>query len=239
MLRLTHDNQEFPVQVGQFLTRVEEVKQLVVGLHNGTPVYLEDIATVSFGVNTATQNVWTGDRDGIHPAVTIAVAKKGGENAVDVAKAVEARLVSLENQLIPQGIDVDITRDYGQTAADKSNTLMGKLAFATTAVVILVLLTMGWRESIVVGMGEPVSPDMTYRYREQKGFIASVRRDNLTFLGNELIAISERRFTSKEQLQAAKRFTRLALKPYLGGKPLKSRELFRQTTLPRARSTEE
>ncbi len=152
MLRLTHDNQEFPVQVGQFLTRVEEVKQLVVGLHNGTPVYLEDIATVSFGVNTATQNVWTGDRDGIHPAVTIAVAKKGGENAVDVAKAVEARLVSLENQLIPQGIDVDITRDYGQTAADKSNTLMGKLAFATTAVVILVLLTMGWRESIVVGM---------------------------------------------------------------------------------------
>lgn len=152
MLRLTHDNQEFPVQVGQFLTRVEEVKQLVVGLHNGTPVYLEDIASVSFGVNTPTQNVWTGDRDGIHPAVTIAVAKKGGENAVDVAKAVEARLVSLENQLIPQGIDVDITRDYGQTAADKSNTLMGKLAFATTAVVILVLLTMGWRESIVVGM---------------------------------------------------------------------------------------
>lgn len=152
MLRLTHDNQEFPVQVGQFLTRVEEVKQLVVGLHNGTPVYLEDIASVSFGVNTPTQNVWTGDRDGIHPAVTIAVAKKGGENAVDVAKAVEARLVSLENQLIPQGIDVDITRDYGQTAADKSNTLIGKLAFATTAVVILVLLTMGWREALVVGM---------------------------------------------------------------------------------------
>lgn len=152
MLRLTHDNQEFPVQVGQFLTRVEEVKQLVVGLHNGKPVYLEDIASVSFGVNTPTQNVWTGDRDGIHPAVTIAIAKKGGENAVDVARAVEARLVSLENQLIPQGIDVDITRDYGQTAADKSNTLMGKLAFATTAVVILVLLTMGWRESIVVGM---------------------------------------------------------------------------------------
>jgi len=78
------------------------------------------------------------------------------------------------------------------------------------------------------GTGEPVEPNMTYRYREQKGFIASVRRDNLTFVGNELIAISERRFTTKEQLQAAKRFTRIALKPYLGGKPLKSRELFRQ-----------
>ncbi|MBF9001629.1 MULTISPECIES: DNA repair protein RecO [Vibrio] len=87
------------------------------------------------------------------------------------------------------------------------------------------------------GTGEPVDPNMTYRYREQKGFIASVRRDNLTFMGDELIAISERRFTTKAQLQAAKRFTRIALKPYLGSKPLKSRELFRQTILPRARST--
>lgn len=76
------------------------------------------------------------------------------------------------------------------------------------------------------GTGEPIDPKMTYRYREQKGFIASVRNDNLTFLGEELIAISERRFATKTQLQAAKRFTRIALKPYLGGKPLKSRELF-------------
>ncbi|MBD1555345.1 DNA repair protein RecO [Vibrio sp. S9_S30] len=90
------------------------------------------------------------------------------------------------------------------------------------------------------GTGELVEPEMTYRYREQKGFIASVRRDNLTFMGNELIAISERRFTTKEQLKAAKRFTRIALKPYLGGKPLKSRELFLpRTAFPGARSIEE
>ncbi|MDN3610955.1 DNA repair protein RecO [Vibrio ostreicida] len=87
------------------------------------------------------------------------------------------------------------------------------------------------------GSGEPIEPKMTYRYREQKGFIASVRRDNLSFLGDELIAISERRFTTKEQLNAAKRFTRVALKPYLGGKPLKSRELFMQILAPRSRST--
>ncbi len=74
---------------------------------------------------------------------------------------------------------------------------------------------------------------MTYRYREQQGFMASIRHDPLmSFKGNELIAISERRFTTPEQLKAAKRFTRIALKPYLGGKPLKSRELF----LPRTRS---
>ncbi|WP_261834006.1 DNA repair protein RecO [Vibrio ishigakensis] len=82
------------------------------------------------------------------------------------------------------------------------------------------------------GTGEPVDPKMTYRYREQQGFIASVRKDNLTFSGEELIAIAERRFTTPAQLSAAKRFTRIALKPYLGGKPLKSRELF----LPRTRS---
>ncbi|MCF8779759.1 DNA repair protein RecO [Vibrio sp. IRLE0018] len=88
------------------------------------------------------------------------------------------------------------------------------------------------------GTGESIDPQMTYRYRDQKGFIASVRRDNLTFYGNELIAISERRFLTKEQLQAAKRFTRIALKPYLGGKPLKSRELFVQMRIPRTRSME-
>jgi DNA repair protein RecO (recombination protein O) len=83
------------------------------------------------------------------------------------------------------------------------------------------------------GSGEMVSPEMTYRYREQKGFMASIRHDPLmSFKGDELIAISERRFITPEQLKAAKRFTRIAIKPYLGGKPLKSRELF----LPRTRS---
>lgn len=83
------------------------------------------------------------------------------------------------------------------------------------------------------GSGEMVSSEMTYRYREQKGFMASIRHDPLmSFKGDELIAISERRFITPEQLKAAKRFTRIALKPYLGGKPLKSRELF----LPRTRS---
>ena len=153
MLQLTSDNQTLPLQIGQFLTHVEDVKQLVVGVHNGLPVYLEDIAAVGLSVNTATQNVWTSDKNGIYPAVTLAIAKKSGENAVDVAKAVETRVAELQNQLIPHGIKVEITRDYGKTAADKSNTLIGKLAFATTAVVILVLLTMGLARSDCGGAG--------------------------------------------------------------------------------------
>jgi len=78
------------------------------------------------------------------------------------------------------------------------------------------------------GSGDPVEDTMTYRYREEKGFIASVVIDNSTFTGRDLRALAEREFPDASTLRAAKRFTRIALKPYLGGKPLKSRELFRQ-----------
>ncbi len=152
MLSLTQDNQSIPLQIGEFLTNVDEVKQLVVGLHAGQPVYLADIADINLGTDTPTQVVWTSDKSDIKPAVTIAIAKKSGENAVDVAKAVEERLGELESTLIPDNIQVDVTRDYGQTAADKANTLIGKLAFATGAVVLLVLVTMGVREAVVVGV---------------------------------------------------------------------------------------
>ncbi|RLM22092.1 DNA repair protein RecO [Brenneria alni] len=78
------------------------------------------------------------------------------------------------------------------------------------------------------GSGEPVADTMTYRYREEKGFIASLIVDNNSFTGYELRALASREFPDSATLRAAKRFTRMALKPYLGGKPLKSRELFRQ-----------
>ncbi|WP_347253187.1 DNA repair protein RecO [Leminorella grimontii] len=80
------------------------------------------------------------------------------------------------------------------------------------------------------GSGEPVSETMTYRYREEKGFIASLVIDHHTFTGRDLVALSNREFPDDETLRSAKRFTRMALKPYLGGKSLKSRELFRQFT---------
>ncbi|CAH0534364.1 DNA repair protein RecO [Vibrio stylophorae] len=82
------------------------------------------------------------------------------------------------------------------------------------------------------GSGEPVSDTMTYLYREQLGFIASLKPSQWSFTGHQLKALASREFTDRDQLQAAKRFTRLALKPYLGSKPLKSRELF----LPQRRS---
>ena len=81
------------------------------------------------------------------------------------------------------------------------------------------------------GSGQPIDENMTYRYREEQGFMASLIKDNLTFYGHDLLAFEQRRFDDSTVLQAAKRFTRLALKPYLGSKPLKSRELFSQHIL--------
>ncbi|WP_338658785.1 DNA repair protein RecO [Yersinia intermedia] len=78
------------------------------------------------------------------------------------------------------------------------------------------------------GSGQPISDTMTYRYREEKGFIASLVVDHYSFTGRQLSALANREFPDADTLRAAKRFTRIALKPYLGGKPLKSRELFRQ-----------
>ncbi|CAK9885652.1 MAG: DNA repair protein RecO [Candidatus Erwinia impunctatus] len=84
------------------------------------------------------------------------------------------------------------------------------------------------------GSGEAVTDDMTYRYREEKGFIATLVVNHHTFTGRHLRALSSREFSDADTLRAAKRFTRIALKPYLGGKPLKSQELFRQKILPAA-----
>lgn len=88
------------------------------------------------------------------------------------------------------------------------------------------------------GSGEPVADNMTYRYREEKGFIASLVVDNYTFTGRDLAALASREFPDAETLRAAKRFTRIALKPYLGGKPLKSRELFRQFSVKKPLSSQ-
>ena len=139
------------MQVGQFLQSEQEARELVVGLQGDKPVYLGDVASVSLGEETPSSAAGWG-RGQSYPAVTLAIGKQPGQNAVEVAKRVEARVESLKNRLIPAGVEVTVTRDYGVTAETKSNTLIGKLIFATTAVVLLVLVSMGWREALVVGL---------------------------------------------------------------------------------------
>jgi multidrug efflux pump subunit AcrB len=157
---LTSNNQEILVQTGTFLTGANDVRQLVTGVFNGRPVYLSDIATVSAGPNQPANYVWYGaGKGGEHaelagqefPAVTLAISKKAGENAVDVANQVIERMASLKGAVIPEGIEVSVTRNYGATADEKAKKLIQKLIFATASVVLLVLWALGKREAVIVG----------------------------------------------------------------------------------------
>ncbi|HHO69856.1 MAG TPA: efflux RND transporter permease subunit, partial [Halothiobacillus sp.] len=155
---LVRDNQEVLVQAGDFISSGEEVRNLVVGVHNGAPVYMQDVADVQMGPYDPSQYAFMGfgaasEREvGVmHPAVTIAIGKKPGTNAVDIANQLIERVELLKGIYIPEGVHVDVTRNYGQTAEDKAMTLIQKLAFATAVVVILVAFSLGWREAVIVG----------------------------------------------------------------------------------------
>lgn len=165
------DDQHIRVQAGQFLETVPEIESLIVGLHDGAPVYLRDVATVSLGPAHPEHYAWFGTGPaattkgiavhGEFPAVTIAVAKQPGTNAVAIAEQIINRFEQLKGVFIPEGVNVTVTRNYGLTADDKAKKLIGKLAFATTAVVLLVLIALGWREAIVVGVAVVITLMLT------------------------------------------------------------------------------
>ena len=158
---LVSDNREIPVQAGSFLVNAEEIGALVVGLHQGTPVYLADVAEVKLSSDQPKRYVWLGTgpaaaangikAEGEFPAVTLAIAKKPGENAVVIADQIIERVEQLKGILIPEGVNVTVTRNYGVTANEKAMTLIAKLIFATSLVILLVLLALGWREAMIVG----------------------------------------------------------------------------------------
>ncbi|MGR6872848.1 efflux RND transporter permease subunit [Pseudomonas sp. HK3] len=142
------------VQAGHFLTRVSEIQQLVIGLaKNGSPVYLSDVADIVHGADIPESQVlhFENSLSANQSAVTIAIAKQQGKNAFDITSDIEKRLEQLSNIVIPDNIKINVTRNYGDTAKDKSDKLIAKLLFATVAVVLLVLVTMSWREAIIVG----------------------------------------------------------------------------------------
>jgi multidrug efflux pump subunit AcrB len=170
-LPVTSGNREILVQAGTFLTEEEEIGALVVGAHDGKPVYLRDVATIMQGPDQPSRYVWLGtgpaaEQAGLDiadnaPAVTIAVAKKPGTNAVQIAQRVIQRFEQLRGTFIPDGVQVTITRNYGATADAKAKKLISKLAFATASVVFLVLLALGWREAIIVGAAVVVTLAIT------------------------------------------------------------------------------
>ncbi|MGV8931446.1 MAG: efflux RND transporter permease subunit [Luteimonas sp.] len=157
-----------PVTAGQFLVDADAVADMVIGLDGGRPLRLGDVAQVRAGADVASRYAWhgappgrAGPVSGPAPAVTIAVAKKPGSNAADITTAISRRVEQLKGELIPEGVNVTITRDYGQTATDKAMKLIQKLVFATGSVVLLVLFALGWREAIVVGSAVVLTLSLT------------------------------------------------------------------------------
>ena len=147
-------NQSVALEAGPFLRDARDIGELVVGVHGGRPVFLQDVASVRDGAPTAQRYVWhgvTGAQGGEYPAVTITITKKPGENAVAVARAVMDRIAGLRNTVIPLGVEVAETRNYGATANDKAHKLIQKLLFATASVVALVFIALGRREAAIVG----------------------------------------------------------------------------------------
>ena len=168
------DNREVLVESGPFLQSVREIESLVLGVHEGRPVYVRDVAAVedgpeepphytriSFGPAAKPPLSDADRRHRDYPAVTISVAKQKGTNAVNVARGLESKLEELKQEVIPSDVQVTITRNYGETADEKVNELVGELVSAVILVVGLIALTLGWREAIVVATAVPLTFSMT------------------------------------------------------------------------------
>ncbi len=158
-----------------FLKTSEDVSAVVLGVHNGRPVYVRDVATVADGPLEPDQYVFFGkgpaaaDKGlsvqsapkGVYPAVTLTVAKRQGTNATSLAHRVLARLDDARGTVIPQNVNTTITRNYGETAKEKSNELLLHMMIAVVSVSALIGITLGWRESGVVALAIPVTLALT------------------------------------------------------------------------------
>jgi len=160
--RLRDGGEQIDLVAGQTLTAPAEIAGLLLTARDGRPVYVADVADVSFVPDTSDHivaNVSRADDGSLLrvPAVTLAIAKRPGANAVLVAEQVLHRVEEMKGHLIPEGIEVQVTRDYGETADEKANELLFHLGLATVSIIGLVLLAVGWRESIVVAIVIPVT----------------------------------------------------------------------------------
>ena len=157
-------NREFLVETGAFLCTAEDVGRVVVGAAGGKPVYLRDVAQVAdgpeepadyvlFGLGPAAQE----ERTAPVPAVTLSVAKRKGTNAIVIAEMVIGKVEAVRGRTIPDGVALTVTRNYGETAAEKSNELLLHMMIAIVSVAVLIGFTLGLRESGIVATAIPVT----------------------------------------------------------------------------------
>ena len=163
---LTSDNHEIIVETGAFLQTADDVGNVVVGAYSGKPVYLRDVADIKDGAEEPSQYVFFGSGaankvSADEPAVTISIAKRPGANAISVARQVLKKVDTLKGYTIPADVQVSVTRNYGVTAEDKSNELLWHMLLAVVSVSFLILIVLGWRESLIVALAIPATLALT------------------------------------------------------------------------------
>ncbi|WP_028585643.1 efflux RND transporter permease subunit [Desulfogranum mediterraneum] len=156
-------NREILVQTGTFLDSAQSVGRIVVGVYGGKPVYLDEVARILDGPEEPQSYVLYGQpgQSEVEAAVTLSVAKRPGANAVKVVDTVLEKVESLRGELIPDDIQVSVSRDYGETAAEKSNELLLHMGIAVFGVALLILFFLGWRESMIVLLAIPSTLSLT------------------------------------------------------------------------------
>ena len=159
--RSNSGNREIVLEAGGWIKNAEDANNIVIAVSAGRPVYLRDVATVEDTGEEPSQYVQFGEKGRFEPAVTIAVAKRKGTNAISVADAVLHRVEGLKGSLIPADVELTITRHYGETASEKSNELLFHMGIAVLSVTLLIALVLGFRESLVVFTAIPVTLALT------------------------------------------------------------------------------
>jgi multidrug efflux pump subunit AcrB len=170
--RFSRQDREYLVEAGPFLQSAAEVADLLVGVHQGKPVYLKDVAevidgpeepkelsTITFGPAGELPPGY--ERGKFYPAVTMAFAKRLGTNAVTVAQGILDKLAELKGQVIPPDIQVKVTRNYGASADEKVNELIRELLIAVLSITVLLTLFLGWREALIVALAVPLTLAIT------------------------------------------------------------------------------
>jgi len=150
-----------PLMVGNTLQGPADIGMLLLTTQDGRPVYVKDVARVIVGAAPATHRAWqmtrSGDSLSAVPAVSIALAKRKGANAVTVSEEILSRLEAVQGRVVPSDVTVTVTRNYGETALEKSSELLFHLALATVSIVVLITLAIGWRAGVVVAVVIPTT----------------------------------------------------------------------------------
>lgn len=180
-------NEEFIVETGMFLKSAEDVGNIVTGVYSGRPVYLKNVAQILDGPEEPANYVLTGfgpagneiektgagmkpSTAGMYEAVTIALAKKKGTNATHISERALEKVEALKGVRIPSEVNVTVTRNYGDTAKEKSDELLQHMLIAAVSVTILIALALGIRESVIVGVAVPVTLALTILVNYMYGY---------------------------------------------------------------------